>query len=413
MKSKLPETGRHQDKRRILMLLENCPFPKDDRVRREARALTEAGFQVTVIAPASQDQAIFEVWEGVRVYRYPAPVEKVGFIGYLWEYAYSLTMIFLLSLRVFIREGFDIVHAHQPPDLFVFIAGFYKLFGKKYVLDHHDLAPDLYEARFRGGAKKIVTKALLAFERLACCLADRVIATNKSYKGVEMERGHVAEDRIYIVRNGPDLMELYKSKGEMVLEQNEKTIIGYVGVMGTQDGVENLLHAMRHLVCEMSRRDVLCVLVGSGNALPELKKLAEQLGILDYVYFTGWVNGQDQVRQYLNSMDICVAPEPADVYNHRSTAAKVMEYMAVGKPVVSFDLHEHRYSAQDASLYAMPGDHADFARKIDVLIEDPDLREKLGRYGLDRINNQLAWHHQSDRLVKMYEALIVEDVKGW
>lgn len=399
---------RSHAKKRILMLLENCPFPKDDRVRREARALTSAGYQVTVIAPASRSQPKREVWEGVQVYRYPPPVEKVGFIGYVWEYAYSLTMIFFLSVKVFFREGFDIIHAHQPPDLFAFIAGFYKLFGKKYVLDHHDLAPDLYEARFRGRAKRIVTRTLTLLERFACRLADRVIATNESYKQVEVERGKVAKERIWIVRNGPDLQELFQAEAEPALRNNGKTIVGYVGVMGTQDGVDNLLHAIKHLVGELGRRDILCVLVGSGNALPELKTLSDHLGIGEYVHFTGWVDGQDQVRRYLNAMDICAAPEPGDIYNHRSTAAKVMEYMAVGKPVVSFDLNEHRFSAQEAALYAKPDDCADFALKLEYLIADPALQKKLGSYGLARIHGELAWQHQSALLVDMYATLAVE-----
>jgi glycosyltransferase involved in cell wall biosynthesis len=405
MKSNEFEAEMVQKKRRVLMLLENCPFPRDDRVRREARALTSAGYQVTVVAPASGSEPKREVWEGVTVIRYPPPQEKVGFLGYIWEYAYSLTRIFLISFSVFVREGFDIVHAHHPPDMFALIAGFYKLFGKKYVMDHHDLAPDLYEARFRGRARGVVTQALTVFERLAFRLADRVIATNESYKRVEMERGQVDESRIVIVRNGPDLNELYCDAADPSLRKNGRTLIGYVGVMGTQDGVENLLYAMKHLVFDLGRRDVLCVLVGSGNALPELSELANTLGIGEYARFTGWVNGQDEVRRYLNSMDICAAPEPADVYNHRSTAAKVMEYMAVGKPVVSFDLTEHRFTAGPAALYAAPNDCADFARKLEHLIAYPQQREELGRLGLTRIREKLAWQRQEHLLVEMYGSL--------
>jgi len=392
-------------KPRILMLVENCSFPRDDRVRREARALTSAGYHVSVIAPASKSEPLRDIWEGVTVYRYHPPVEHNGFVGYLWEYAYSLTAIFLLSLVVLFKDGFDILHAAQPPDQFAWIAAFYKLFGKKYVLDHHDLAPDLYEARFRERARPIVTRVLAASERFACRLADRVIATNQSYRRVEMERCGVPTERIAIIRNGPDAAEVYKSAPDPALRQNGKTIIGYVGVMGTQDGVDNLLHAIRHLVFELGRKDVLCVLVGSGNALPELQSLAQELGIAEYVHFTGWVYGQDEVRRYLNSMDICAAPEPGDIYNQRSTAAKVMEYMAVGKPIVSFDLTEHRFSARESALYARPDDPADFARQIEFLIAHPAERERLGDLGLARIQNKLAWQNQSGVLVDLYNGL--------
>lgn len=395
-------------RKRILMLLENCSFPRDDRVRREARALASAGYRVIVIAPASGSQPRREVWEGVTVYRYRAPVEHVGFLGYLWEFGYSLITIFLLSLYVFFREGFDIIHAHQPPDLFAFIAAFYKFFGKKYILDHHDLAPDLYVARFRDRAKPIVTRTLVALERFACHLADRVIATNQSYRRVEIERDGVLPERITIVRNGPDSEELFKTVSDPFLRQYDKTIIGYVGVMGTQDGVDNLLRAMKYLVFDLGRKDVWCVLVGSGNALPELQSLSKELGITDYVHFAGWVDTQDGVRRYLNAMDICVAPEPADVYNQRSTAAKVMEYMAVGKPIVSSDLTEHRFSAQGAALYAHPGNSADFASKLKFLITHPEVQEKLGNLGFTRIQTQLAWQHQSRQLLNLYASLNTE-----
>jgi glycosyltransferase involved in cell wall biosynthesis len=390
---------------RVLMLLENCLFPSDDRVRREARALVSAGYFVIVIAPGEKPQPRREVWEGITIYRYRRPKEFSGFLGYIWEYGYSMVAIFLVSLYVFFREGFNIVHANHPPDTFAFIAAFYKLFGKKYVLDHHDLAPDLYEARFRDNAKSAITRVLIVLERFACRIADRVIATNQSYRTVEIERDGVPAERIFIVRNGPDQEEIFKTTRDTTSQQNGKTIIGYVGIMGTQDGVDNLLRAIQHLVFTLGKRDVICLLVGNGNALPELKALSKELGILDYVHFTGWVEGQDLVRNYLNSMDICAAPEPGDIYNRRSTAAKVMEYMAVGKPIVCFDLTEHRFSAQDAALYARSNDIVDFALKLEFLIMHPSEQVRLGNIGLARVHNQLAWQHQTSMLLKLYASL--------
>lgn len=391
--------------RRILMLLENCSFPRDDRVRREARALTAAGYKITLISPASAGQSRREFVEGVMVYRYKMPVEGIGFLGYFWEYAYSMTVIFWMSLYVLIREGFDVVHAHQPPDLFGLIAGFYKLLGKKYVLDHHDLAPELYEARFRGKGKSIIRSILILLEKISCRLADRVIATNESYKRIEMQRDHVPEERITIVRNGPDLHEVFKTAPDATIKRDGKTIIGYVGVIGTQDGVDYLLRAMQRLVFDLGRRDVLCIIVGSGNALPELTSLARELRLSDYIQFTGWVDGEEQVRRYLNSMDICAAPEPSDPYNQCSTAAKVMEYMAVGKPVVAFDNTEHRFSAQEGALYARPNDEIDFAGKLAFLMDHPSERERIGNLGFERIKSRLGWQHQSAALVNVYSSL--------
>jgi len=391
--------------RRILMLLENCSFPRDDRVRREARALIAAGYTITLISPASAGQARRERVEGVLVYRYKMPGERVGFLGYLWEYGYSMTVIFWMSLYVLIREGFDIVHTHQPPDLFGLIAGFYKLLGKKYVLDHHDLAPELFDARLRGKGKSIIRPVLVLLERISCRLADHVIATNESYKRIEMQRGRVPAERITIVRNGPDLQEVYRTLPDAAIHRDGTTIIGYVGVIGTQDGVDYLLRAMQHLVFDLGRKDALCIVVGDGNALPELRSLARTLRLSEYVQFTGWVDGEEEVRRYLNSMDICAAPEPADPYNQCSTAAKVMEYMAVGKPVVAFDITEHRFSAQEGALYACPNDEMDFAKKLAFLMDHDSERERIGNLGFERVMNQLAWQHQSAALVRAYASL--------
>ena len=392
-------------RKRVLMLLQNCSYPRDDRVRREARALTAGGYQVSVIARRAPGQRRVETLEGVRVYRFPAPPSADGFLGYVWEYGYSMVAIFLLCGWVLVCKGFDVVHAHHPPDTFAFIGAFFKLLGKRYVLDHHDLAPELYYARFGGKGNRSVHNALIMLERLSCHFADHVLATNQSYKAVEMQRDRVPERRITIVRNGPDLNELCCSDSEQVARTDRKIVLGYVGVMGTQDGVDYLLRALKHLICNLGRSDFDCILLGSGNAFARLKSLAQQLDLADHVLFTGWVNQQSEVAGYISSMDICIAPEPSDPYNDRSTAAKVMEYMALGKPVVAFDLPEHRYTAQDAAVYAHPNDEADMARKIAWLMDDPQRRLIMGQTGRHRIESELAWEHQAEYLLQVYESL--------
>src|SRR3984893_14641699 len=167
---------------RVLMLLENQPYPQDHRVRREATALAAAGYRVSVICPSSPGQRWREDVENIRVYRFWASSPVNSFLGYLWEYGYSTAASFVMSLLVFFGEGFDAVHAHNPPETFVFIAAFYKLFGKRFVFDHHDLSPEMYQPRFRGGGSRLVLGALFFLEKLTCRLADRVIATNESYK---------------------------------------------------------------------------------------------------------------------------------------------------------------------------------------------------------------------------------------
>ena len=392
--------------RRVLMLLQNCSYPRDPRVRREARTLIEAGFRVSVIAPSSPGLAGRETLEGVRVYRYPEPRPASGFLGYVWEYAYSLGAVFMISLGIKLGEGFDIVHAHHPPDAFALIGAFYKLFGARFVMDHHDLAPELYDARFRGRGNRAVRMALVLLERLSCRLADRVIATNESYKHVEMKRGRVPEKRITIVRNGPDLGELHPADPPPGLRERASIVVGYVGVTGIQDGVEHLLWAVRHLKADLGRTGFVCVIVGSGAALKDLKALALRLDLAAEVVFTGWVDRQADVSRWLSGMDICVAPEPADAFNVRSTAVKIMEYMSLGKPVVAFDLPEHRFSAGDAAVYARPGDDLDLAVKISGLMDDPALRRDMGRLGRERVANELSWQCQKRALAGMYEALV-------
>jgi len=390
---------------RVLMLLEKGGYPRDYRVRLEARPLAAAGYQVSVICPLDPGQPWREVLDGVRIYRFPAPPAANSFLGYLWEYGYSMVATFVISLFILLREGFDVVHTHNPPDTFVFIAAFYKLLGKRFVYDHHELTPELYYARFGASGSRLVYQMLVLLEKISCRLADRVIAPNQSYKAVEMQRGHVPEERITIVRNAPTLDRLRPVAPAPGLRQKGKTIISYVGVMGFQDGVDYLLRALRHLAYDLGRTDFLCVLVGAGDALPSLKSLTERLGLANHTLFTGWVH-HTEVDRYLNAADICVAPEPSNSYNDRSTMIKMMEYMALGKPIVAFDLPEHRVTAQDAVLYARPNDELDFAQQIAALMDAPERRKRMGEKGRERVEKELAWPHQEKFLLEAYESLV-------
>lgn len=389
--------------KRVLMLLENSPYREDNRVKREAQTLLEAGYRVTVICPKDKPERRWrELVDGVRLYQFPQPEWGQGFVSYLWEYAYSLVVIFLNTLFIWLYEGFDIVHTHNPPDTFVLIAGFYTLFGTRFVYDHHDLSPEMYYARFRGEGNRAVYYALVFFEKLACALADRVIATNESYKKVEMERGKVPADRITVVRNGPNLKRVRLVEPDAELRKKAPTILGFVGEMGYQDGVDYLLRALRHLLYDLGRSDFYCVMVGQGDAWDELKELAKELGIADHMWFTGRIPDADLMR-YLSTADVCVAPDPKNDFTDRSTMIKVMEFMTLGKPLVAFDLTEHRNSAQDAALYATPNEELDFARKIAQLMDDPEMRRTMGAYGRERIQNHLAWPHQAQNLLRAYE----------
>ena len=393
--------------KRILMLLENSAFPGDQRVRREALSLATAGFQVTVICPKSvvKAQPRREIYHNIDVYRYSAPFRADSFLGYLWEYGYAMVMTFFLSLTVFFRQGFDIIHAHNPPDTFVFIAAFYKIFGKRFVFDHHDLSPEMYyHARFGEGGSKKVYNILITLEKITFSLADHVISTNESYKKIAIERGRVPEENITVVRNGPDIDRLKLVEPDTELIKMGKTIIAYVGALGFQDGLDYLLRAFQHLIKDLNRSDFFCVVMGAGTALPRLRELATELELDDYVWLTGYVSDDDLVR-YLSTADICVDPDPSNPFNDRSTMIKMAEYMALGKPIVAFDLPEHRVTAGDAAVYAQPNDEMDFARLLQVLMDNPMRRQSMSEIGLQRVETKLMWQHQEKHLIGVYEKL--------
>jgi glycosyltransferase involved in cell wall biosynthesis/peptidoglycan/xylan/chitin deacetylase (PgdA/CDA1 family) len=388
------------------MLLENCPFPHDRRVMAEATSLVEAGYGVTVIAPALPSQPIREVVAGVAVYRYPAPPAIRGVLGFVWEYSYAMVASFVLALYIFIRRGFDVVHAHNPPDLFVAIAALYRPFGVKFVFDHHDLSPEMYSARFNASERTPIYRLLVWLERLSCRCADRVIATNESHVVIETERAGVPRDRITVVRNGPDL-DFRAVDPDLDLRRRAKTIIGFVGAMSVQDGVDYFLRALRRLVHDLGKTDVFCVLVGDGADRPRLEALTSELGLAPYVWFTGPLARQTWLP-YLSAADICIEPAPSNPYNDRSTTLKLAEYMALAKPIVAFDLPEHRVTAGQSAHYVRPNDEAEFARALAQLMDDPARREMLGAHGRRRMESTLAWPHSVPCLLRAYRALFEE-----
>ncbi len=389
---------------RILMLLENETFPDDTRVRNEAFALSSAGCRVSVICPSAPGLTARDSVEGVEVYRYPAPREGDGLLGYLWEYGYSLVASFYLSIKVWFRSGFDVIHAHNPPDLFVLIAMLYRIIGVRFVFDHHDLSPEMYFARFRGEGNPMVYRGLRFFEWLSARMAHHVITTNESYKQLNHERNGVRLEDMTVVRNGPDLEKFCATTPDPSIRSRAATVIGYVGVMGVQDGLDYLIRAAKHLRDDLGHNDFVCVLIGDGAAMPELQALTTELDLEEHIHFTGCL-WDDDLLAALSAADICVVPDPSNDYNDRSTMIKTMEYMALGKPVVAFDMPEHRASAGDAALYATPNEEADFARQLSRLINDAQLREDLGAKGLERLRTKLAWKFQAAKLIGTYRAL--------
>jgi glycosyltransferase involved in cell wall biosynthesis len=387
----------------VLILVENLPVPFDRRVWQEACTLRDAGWTVSVICPTGKGfEQRHELLEDIAIYRYRLPFEASGALGYALEYGVALFWSFLLSLRVLFTRGFDVVHACNPPDLFFLLGGFYKLFGKKFVFDHHDLNPELYEAKF--GRRDFFHRLLLKLERWTFRTADLSLATNESYRDIALTRGGMDPDRVFVVRSGPSLERLRIQPPLEELKQGRRYLVGYVGVMGKQEGIDLLLHAVRIVVRCFAREDVHFGLVGGGTSLAEMRTLAQNLSIDEYVTFTGRVP-DPQLLAMLNTADVCVNPDRAGALNDKSTMNKIMEYMALAKPVVQFDLTEGRRSAGEASLYARQDDPADLAAKILSLLDDPERRARMGRLGRERVERELEWRHQAPRLLAAYASL--------
>jgi glycosyltransferase involved in cell wall biosynthesis len=389
--------------RRVLILVENLPSPFDRRVWQEATTLRDAGYIVSIICPTGKGcEKKFEAIDDVAIWRYDLPLEGSGALGYAIEYSTAIFRTFLLSWRVLLSRGFDVVHACNPPDLFFLIGGFFKLFGKKFVFDHHDIGPELYEAKF--GRRDVFYRLMLMLEYWTFRTANVSIATNESYRRIAIERGRMPRERVFVVRSGPSLERLRILPPDERLKRGRRYLVGYVGVMGKQEGIDLLLRAARHMVFDLGRSDVHFGLVGGGTSLEPMKALAAELGVAEFVTFTGRVPDGEMLAM-LNTAEVCVNPDIATDMNDKSTMNKVMEYMALGKPIVQFDLAEGRYSAQFASLYAGRNDPLDFAVKIVQLLDDPLRRAEMGEFGRRRVENELEWRHEAPKLLAAYAAL--------
>lgn len=391
--------------KRVLMMMENTTYSLDLRVRQESMTLVNTGYQVSVICQRGQGESWRENKDGIFIYRYPAPIQGRGGFSYVLEYTYSFAAMFILSLFVWVDRGFDIIHAANPPDTTVFLALFYKLFGKRFIFDHHDIAPELYLIRYPYKRSRFIYHVLTWLETTSCRFADHIIAANQSHKNIEIQRGHVPEDRITIVRNGPilDCFDLIQAKP--ILDTKKNMVFGYIGAIAPQDGLDYFLRALQLLVTVLKRHDFSCVIIGNGSILNDLKAQAKQLDILSKICFTGFLPQPDALKR-LATVDVCVDSDPSNIYNDHCTMIKMMEYMALGKPVVAFDLPEHRVTAGDAALYAKPNDELDFARKLETLMDAPELRARMGKLGRQRVENELAWRYQSVNLIWAYETML-------
>lgn len=386
---------------RVLILVQNEPLPQDRHVWNQCRALTRAGYEVTVICPRGTERhrEAYERLEGVSVHRYRARHAEGGVPGYVIEYVSALWSMRRIARRLAADRPFDLVHACSPPDFLLLSMLSLRRRGARFVFDHHDLTPELFATRF-GQAGGLVHRVTLLAERLAFRLADVVLSVNDSYREVALTRGRRNPQDVLVVRTGPDLTRFVAATPDPTLKRGRRHLLAYVGVMGPQDGVD---HAVRALALLFSRRqDWHAIFMGDGEMLDEMRALAVKLGVAETVEFLGWVE-HDTVSRVLSTADVCLAPDPKNPLNDVSSMIKISEYMAMSCPIVSYDLKESRIGAADAAIYATANDEADFAGRIDELLEDPARRARMAIAGRARAESMLAWEHQERSLLSAYE----------
>lgn len=389
-------------RRSVLIIVENLTVPLDRRVWQEATSLRDAGYTVSVICPKGGAYvAVYEVMDGIHIFRHPMPLEADGAAGYAVEYAAAIFWEFALSVRAYFKVGFDVVQACNPPDLIFVVGGFWKyLFGKRFIFDHHDVNPELFEAKF--GKRGFFHSVLKRLERMTFAVADVSIATNETFKSIAVKRGGMATDDVFVVRSVPNLERFYRVAPDAALKAGRKCLVGYVGVMGAQDGVDLLVDAMAEIVNRQGRRDVQCAIVGSGTELDALKVYAAALGLDDYITFTGFLSGE-RLLEAFSTFDVGVIPDPKNAYNDKISMNKLFEYMTLGIPFAQFDLVEGRSTAGDAAVYARNNCPADLARQILRLVDDDALRERLSREGRARAARLLQWPHERGQLLAAYD----------
>ncbi|HVV19809.1 MAG TPA: glycosyltransferase family 4 protein [Pseudonocardiaceae bacterium] len=391
----------------VLIVVQNLPVPLDRRVWLEAQALVAAGYDVSVICPKGPGDPAYQELDGVHIHKYAPPRQADGFVGYAWEFLYCWVRTALLTLKVRRRRPFQVMQACNPPDIYWSLALLWRLAGVRFVFDHHDLNPEVFRSRFgepTGIAGKAQLKALYWLERRTFHTADRVISTNESYRRIALERGGVDRNRTAVVRSGPDTSVMKPGEPRPELRGGREHLVAYLGIMGPQDGVDGVLRVAEHVVRRHGRTDVRFALMGFGDCLEDLRTQCTELGLDEYVTFTGRVGPAD-IGAYLSTADVGLSPDPLSPLNDVSTMNKTMEYLAYGLPVVAYRLTETVVSGGDCAVYVEPGDEAGFADALVELLDDPRRRAELGAAGRQRAERHLDWRPQARTYVSVFDGM--------
>ena len=394
-----------RDAPRILIIVQNLPVPFDRRVWLECQALVSAGYRVAVVCPKGSGDPAYQVIDSVELYKYRPYAPGGSKISFIAEYAYSFLATMWGALKARRSGRFAAIQACNPPDIFWPLAlAFRALEGTRFVFDHHDLCPELFQSRFPRGPK-LPYKGLLALERRTHRAANHVISTNDSYREIAMTRSGKRADEVTVVRTGPDLRRLRPGEPDPELRRGYRYLVAYIGVMGPQDGVDIVVRAADIVVSKLGRDDIAFTLIGSGDCFDDLVALRDQLGLAGHVEFTGRAP-DEQVMRIMSTADAGLSPDPKNPLNDVSTMNKTMEYMVFGLPVVAFDLRETRVSAGDAAVYVQPNDEQRYAEAIVALLDDEPRREVMGKYARERVEQELAWDHQESIYLGVYKRVL-------
>ena len=398
---------------RVLIIVQNLPVPFDRRVWLECQALTRAGYRVAVVCPKGKDDPGYQVIDGVELYKYRPYAPGGSKLSFATEYAYSFAATTWQALLARARGGvlrgrFAVIQACNPPDIFWPLAMAFKALERtKFVFDHHDLCPELFESRF--GGRSLPYKGLRFLERRTHRTADHVISTNESYRQIAISRSGKDPADVTVVRTGPDPGKLQRGEPDESQLRGRRYLAAYIGVMGPQDGVDIVVRAAGVIVHDLKREDIAFTLIGKGDCFDELVALRDELKLNGHVEFTGRAP-DDLVSKVMSTADIGLSPDPMNPLNDLSTMNKTMEYMSFELPVVAFDLRETRVSAADAAVYVKPTgdperDVRDYAQAIVDLIDDVEERARMSKLGRARVEEELAWPHQQRAYLGVYARL--------
>ena len=394
---------------RILIIVQNLPVPFDRRVWLECQALVSAGYRVAVVCPKGSGDPSYQVIDTVELHKYQPYAPGGTKLSFIAEYGYSFLATAWLALKARRSGRFAAIQACNPPDIFWPIALVFRAVeGTKFVFDHHDLCPELYESRFPDGPR-LPYRALRVLERRTHRTANHVIATNDSYREIAMKRSGKVGDDVTVVRTGPDPQRLRRVPADPSQRRGRRFLVAYIGVMGPQDGVDIVVRAADIVVHKLGRDDIAFTLMGSGDCFNDLVAIRDELDLAGVVEFTGRVP-DELVARILSTADIGLSPDPKNPLNDLSTMNKSMEYMAFELPVVAFDLRETRVSTGDAAVYVKSNDVRDYAEAIVALLDDEQTRVRLGKAGRTRVEQELAWCHQERAYLGVYQRM-TGDVK--